>query len=234
VAEEMAFLYRTWGVDYFFIVDSVFNLDRERELALAEEIGRRSLPIRWGAFFLPAGIDAGYLGALQASGLTHVEFGTDALCAPMLASYAKGFGVADVLEAYRTCREVGVHQAHYLLFGGPGETEATVTETVDRARALEGCVFFPFVGLRVYPGTRLFESAREEGLVSSAGGCLEAVFYISAAVGAEQAWAIVARAAAGERRWVLPSSYEAMAAITARLRKRGRKGPLWEYLIDRA
>jgi hypothetical protein len=68
------------------------------------------------------------------------------------------------------------------LLGGPGETEATVGETLRFAEEQlnAGDVAFFNVGLRVYPGTLLDRIARDEGVLHvSPGEMLSPVFYVS-------------------------------------------------------
>jgi radical SAM superfamily enzyme YgiQ (UPF0313 family) len=231
LAEEMARMHREWGIAYFFMADSVFNLCPERELAFAEELRRRRLPVSWGAFFVPAGMDRDYAQALGAAGLKHAEFGTDALCDQMLAAYGKGFSVEEAVRTSELFAAAGVACAHYLLFGGPGETEATVRRTMANARRLERSAFLPFAGVRVYPGTGIFAAARREGLVRDEADCLRPVFYLAAGLDAPGIWKIVEEAGGSARQWVLPSKYAELAPQMKHLRKLGVTGPLWEYLV---
>jgi radical SAM superfamily enzyme YgiQ (UPF0313 family) len=220
-----------WGVRYFFIVDSVFNLCSERERGFAEEICRRSLSLSWGAFFMPCGMDRGYLETLKRSGLKHVEFGTDSLCDAMLESYEKGFSVSEVLRTSSLCTEVGLSCAHYLIFGGPGEAASTVRETVRNARHLRHTVFVPFAGVRIYPGTAIYSIARMEGMVTNEDECFSPVFYFSQGLDGGEIWKLVGSEVDDSQRWLIPPRYAEPAPTMRRLRQRGLKGPLWECLI---
>ena len=228
---EMAQLFRDHGVRYFFVVDSLFNLEPEHELAFAEELSRLGAPIQWGAFFAPTRQERGYWDALKRSGLTHVELGTDALSDPMLAAYAKGFSVADAVHTTELCAEIGLYCAHYILFGGPGETPETIRETVANAERLPRCVLFPFAGVRVYPRTAVYAHALASGQVRGEADCFEPRFYFAEGLDAPRIWRLVAEAATGRREWVLPSRYPKLAPMMAHLRRSGAKGPLWEFLV---
>ncbi len=231
LVDEMELLARKLGVSYFFLVDSVYNQDAEHELAFAEEILRRNLQIRWGAFFSPAGINREYIATLKKSGLTHVEFGTDALSDRMLSSYQKGFTAAEAMTSSALTRELGLHTAHYLLLGGPGETHETIRETLANAKRLTGCTFFPLAGVRIYPGTGIFSRARRENLVQEAKDCFDPVFYFPPGFGSADIWRMMREETHGLPNWVLPSRYAEMAPAMQRLRRHGYKGPLWEYLV---
>jgi radical SAM superfamily enzyme YgiQ (UPF0313 family) len=219
-----------WDIRYFFVVDSVFNLDPQREQAIAEEICRRELGISWGAFFAPTEMDPDYLQVLARSGLTHVEFGTDSLCDPVLSTLRKGFTVSDVVRASSCCRDLGLHCAHYLLFGGPNETPDTIRETMAVAHKLDKCVFFPFAGVRIYPGTAMFDLAVEEGAIDPEDDFLTPRFYFAPGLDAERIWKLVNGDSNG-RQWVLPHRMHTLKPLMRGLRQQGAKGPLWERLV---
>jgi radical SAM superfamily enzyme YgiQ (UPF0313 family) len=232
LVEEIELLVREMGVTHFYFVDSVFNQNREYELALAEEILRRDLAIKWCAFFAPSGLDREYLKVLKKSGLTHMEFGTEAMCDKMLSSYKKGFNTAEIIHNSTLANELGLHVCHYLLFGGPGEAPDTVRETLTHARKLSDCVFLPFVGVRIYPGTEIYLQAMNKNQVQVESDCLAPIFYESEGFALGEIWEMLRREIGALTNWLFPSKYEDTSRILKRLRKRGLKGPLWEYLLQ--
>ena len=132
------------GAGYLFITDSVFNSDYAHSIAVAKAFIRAGLSIPWGAFFAPTKPPEGYFELLRDAGLTHVEFGTESLSASMLKTYRKPFVPAEVGQTHLRAVEAGLHVAHYLLLGGPGENRGTVEETLSRLEALKRSVFFFF------------------------------------------------------------------------------------------
>ncbi len=233
VVDEIEELVRDHGVTYFFFVDSVFNLSRDHEEAIAREILRRGLEISWGAFFSPKNLDRDYLRVMKASGLSHVELGADSFNDGMLERYRKSFNAEGALCAARDCRLEGVNCAVYLVFGGPGETAASVLETVEKAGELTGTVFLPFAGVRVYPNTALLETAREKGAALDC-DLVEPVFYIEEGLDCAGIYEIVETAAKPRRNWILPADYSGYAGVITFLRKLGHKGPLWDYVPGKA
>jgi len=230
-ADEMERLFRDHDVRYFFVVDSVFNLNVEHELAFAEELCRRELPINWGAFFAPVGADGAYWQTLKRSGLTHVELGTDSLSDTMLASYGKGFTVDDAMRTTAMCTDAGLFCAHYIIFGGPGETPDTIRETVANAGRLPRCVLFPFAGVRIYPRTSVYADALRQGRITDEDDCLTPVFYFADGLDAPRIWEIVNGGVGHNHEWVMPSRYPTLARMMQHIRRRGTKGPLWEFLL---
>ena len=70
--------------------------------------------------------------------------------------------VDQIREAVRLCRRFGVMPYAFVIIGGPGESEATVRETVNFVIDLDPD-FAEFAILKVHPGTPLFDELRARG-----------------------------------------------------------------------
>ena len=219
------------GARFLFFADSTFNVDPGHNLAVAEALRASGLDVPWGAFFAPSAPPDGYFPALAASGLTHVEFGTEALAAPMLGAYGKWFSPDDVREAHAAARAAGLHVAHYFLLGGPGETVETIRETLDGAERLPNCAKFFFAAPRVYPGTPLARRATVEGRLGDGAELLAPMFY-RCDVPADEILAMIRAKAARRLDWVVGAGGERLTRVVARLHARGETGPLWERLVE--
>jgi radical SAM superfamily enzyme YgiQ (UPF0313 family) len=219
------------GAKYFFITDSVFNADCAHSLAVARAFKKNGVSIPWCAFFAPLKQPEDYFRILAEAGLTHVEFGTDSLSNPVLASYRKPFRDQEVFKIHQAAIDAGLYVAHYFLLGGPGENPQTLQETLTRAGGLEKCALFFFCGTRIYPGTALYEIAVNEGQIEKGASILEPVFYRSPLIDSDEILRQV-RQAAGERiNWLIGGGGENTAKIITQLYQRGHCGPMWEYLI---
>ena len=73
----------------------------------------------------------------------------------------------------------GIRRMGFLLMGGPGETRETVEESLAFARSLRLDGLRTTVGLRIYPGTALAQTAMAEGVVSSEDDLLHPKFYLA-------------------------------------------------------
>ncbi|NPU83541.1 MAG: radical SAM protein [Syntrophaceae bacterium] len=230
VAEEARMLQEK-GARFLFLTDSTFNTDLSHSLEVARSFRRAGLSIPWTAFFAPFRVPTDYWREMKDAGLSHVEFGTEALSDRILASYRKPFRTADVLQTHEAAVDAGLHVAHYLLLGGPGEDGRTLEETLGRAEGLRKAVFFLFPGIRIYPHTGLHEVALREGCLQASDDLLEPRFYISPVFGEGELERLVRRHAAGRGNWVVGAGGAETASVVTRLHRRGWKGPLWEHLI---
>jgi len=227
IIDTLSDLSKNKGIDYIFFTDSIFNTDNAFNKELAEGIIRKGLDIKWGAYFNFCNLDEELLRLLQRSGLKHIEFGTDSLSEAMLHHYKKPFGVGDILHISDICAKLQIDYAHFLILAGYGETEETIAETFDNAKRLERTVFFPFIGLRIYPGTKLHDIALKEGRIQHEDELLAPVYYISENVNTAQ---LKEKAKRTGKRWVFPD--DDLSAVMHKMRSRNKKGPLWEYLIQ--
>ncbi len=219
------------GARYLFVTDSVFNADAAHAEAVAAAFSRAGLRLPWGAFFAPLAPPDGFYERMARAGCTHVEFGTEALSDRMLARIRKTFRAADAVAAHRAARAAGLHVAHFLLLGGPGETVETVDETLDVAESLSDAALFFFCGMRVYPGTELERIARREGRVAVGQSLLAPVFYEPPGLPLAEIAARVERRADGRLNWIVGAGAGRAAGLIARLHERGQAGPLWEKLV---
>ena len=88
-------------------------------------------------------------------------------------------------------------------------------------------MFFPFIGMRIYPGTKLQQQAIREGVIDANDDLLEPKYYLSEAIDMPD---LKKKAAATGKAWVFPDK-DFNKEIDF-LRKHNKKGPLWEFLLQ--
>ncbi|NTV53689.1 MAG: radical SAM protein [Candidatus Firestonebacteria bacterium] len=229
-AEEIRRMVSDFDASHVFITDSVFNLDPEHAERFCQALIRMGRPATWTCFCEPGRHPGNLLKLMAQAGCTHIEFGTDALSDKVLAAYAKPFCTADILAWSRAAAAVDIHQAHFLILGGPGETMETLSETFRVSREMRPAVFFPYLGMRIFPNTPLYRLAVREGVLAAGDDLLAPRFYFSERT--PESWLAVQVEAQARRdtRWVTPALWKQSEAVMPKLRARGKKGPLWEYL----
>ena len=226
ITETLYDLSENKKIDYVFFTDSIFNINNTYNIELAEEIIRKEIKIHWGAYFNFCNFDEKTISLFQRAGLKHIEFGTESLSDTMLRNYNKPFKVADIFEASKICNKLGIDYAHFLILGGYGENNETLNETFENSMKMENTVYFPFIGMRIYPNTRLYDIALEENKIEASNDLLAPVYYISDKIDISK---LKEDAVKTKKRWIFPD--DELSDIMSKMRDKNKKGPLWEYLI---
>ena len=227
IVKTLSDLYHTKNIDYVFFTDSIFNICNEFNLELAEKLIAADLKIRWGGYFNFINLDMDLLKKFREAGLRHIEFGTESLSDTILKKYGKPFTVADIIRISEFCNQLEINFAHFLILGGFGETNQTLDETFENSKKINKSVFFPFVGMRIYPGTRLHKIAIREKVVQTDNPLLEPVYYVSRGI---DLTSLKARAIQTGKQWIFPDDNR--TDIMVKMRQKDKKGPLWEYLVE--
>ena len=230
VVEEIKRAQEMFGIDTVFFTDSIFNDKSGHYLALAEEFLKQKLSLRWYGFFRPQGIGAKELSLLKRSGLSAVEVGTDAACDATLDGLKKQFTFADVIEFNKACVKEEIPAAHFIIFGGPDETMATVEEGLQNIQRLQRCVVFAFSGIRIHPRTQIHLRAIQEGVVDQKESLLRPIYYFSPNLDQTIMNDCVASAFRGRRDRIFPPS-EGLVRMAA-MNRFGYRGLLWDKLIS--
>jgi radical SAM superfamily enzyme YgiQ (UPF0313 family) len=219
------------GARYFFIVDSVFNSSASHVRAFCEELLSRTTGLSWGCFLRPSGLSQELMDLMAKSGLMHIEFGSDSFCDGVLDEYGKDFTFADIEAASRFAHSAAVRHAHFLIIGGPGETRATMREGFENSKRLKKTVHFPFVGMRIYPGTRLWQRAIAEGRIDAQTDLLHPRFYISPDLTEKDIFSMLSGFSESSPNWIVGELPPEKTRVIEGLREKGVLGPLWEFLI---
>ena len=239
VADEMERLRRDLGTTEQFVVDSSFNAEEGHMTAVCEELLRRRggsgaplADVSFSCYLQPRVSDPGVFRLLAAAGCTSVDFGIDTAAEEVLPGFGKSFTIDDLRASTAAAKAAGMDVCHSLLFGGPGETPATVAETVRVTDEVEPTAVVAMVGLRIYPDTALARLARDAGLVGERQPLLEPRFYAAGRIAGDPQMMWLPRqvqeAAAPRRSWFLPGARDWSAAWGPRLLRRfGKAGPLW-------
>lgn len=230
IIAELHHLVSEHGVSYVYFVDDIFNYPPAFAEELCRAMVREGIGINWSAFVNPGFVNGSLIDAMLAAGCDAVEFGSESGSATMLKNLGKSFGIAQVRDASRLCREAGMDFAHYMLFGGPGECEETIDETFALADELEAGAMIAMTGIRVFPGTALYDRAIADGVITKDTPMLEPVFYISPPV-KETLCELVSTRALARRNWVAPGMELNMSdAMLDALRRYTVRGPMWKQL----
>ncbi len=235
VADEIEELWREAGVRSFDFVDSTFNSPPGHALEVCEAIIRRNMSLHLDTTnFTPATASDELLGAMRRAGFRTLGITAESASDPVLERLEKGFTAAKVREVAERVERAGIRTLWIFLVGGPGETPATLEETLAFAawRLGRGDAVYLTVGLRIYPGTTLHRIAIDEGIVAPGATLLDPTFYFSPDLSFDAAVTRLRRFSADHPRFMFSADsrsvllpYLTRAASLLRLPK-----PHWRYM----
>jgi radical SAM superfamily enzyme YgiQ (UPF0313 family) len=169
-------------------VDSVFNAPLDHAMNVCAALARVKHKARLQTLELnPLYFDDALVTAMERAGFAGMGITLESAADPVLQGLRKGFTTREVYHAAEVVQRHRIPCVWIFLFGGPGETEATVRETLRFAgkHIRPRDVAFFNTGIRIYPGTELDAVARRQGVLSrSPAEMLEPVFYVSPEVDA--------------------------------------------------
>ncbi len=147
-------------------VDSTFNSPPSYTIALCEALADADLGLNLGASGItPRFASREVLESMREAGFSAIWCSPDTAAPETIDAYGKGFSTEDLYGMARAADDLGFTVMWSFLFGGPGETEATVAETLRFARE-EIPADHPVMltsRMRIYPGTELARIYEAEG-----------------------------------------------------------------------
>ena len=126
VVDEIEALMTDYGQHAVFFVDSILNFPQDHVENLCEEILRRRLRLRWSCYATPVKLGREQAELMARAGCDGLELGSDAVEDGQLDRLGKSFDAETVARANAHCLKAGLRVCHTVIFGAPGETEASV------------------------------------------------------------------------------------------------------------
>jgi tetratricopeptide (TPR) repeat protein len=132
--------------------DETFTSDRQRALELCRGIRARELNIAWSCDTRTDVLDADLLAAMRRAGCQRVSLGVESGAEEILTRFNKKISLDAVRNATRLARGLGLQVRYYMIVGSPGESMATLRQSLDfiREAGPVEAIFNPFTLL---PGT---------------------------------------------------------------------------------
>jgi radical SAM superfamily enzyme YgiQ (UPF0313 family) len=167
------------GFSQFYFVDNTFNLPASYAKELCDQLMARKLDIRWRCILYPWKIDEELVEKMAQAGCIEVALGFESGAAKILQSMNKKFQPAEVRYIAKLLHKYGINRNGFLLLGGPGESKESVAESLAFADSLNLESLKITMGIRIYPSTRLAQTALREGVITPGNNLLFPTFYLA-------------------------------------------------------
>lgn len=204
VADDVANT-RSAGLRKAEIVDCAFGLPQDHAVECCQAISRHSgrVPLR-ALGINPAACTRGLIEAMNHAGFSAVGITADSASDTILDILGKNFSSVELHAAADRLRSLKAVKSWRFVIGGPGETEATVTETARFIGSLPASDLVVIThAIRILPGARISRNLTEEGVIDPSADLIQPVFYHSPHITPEKARGILENAAHPYRR-ILP------------------------------
>jgi radical SAM superfamily enzyme YgiQ (UPF0313 family) len=181
VVEEIRVLHERYGerIGRFYFWDDILILDHRWAWEFCDTLLRENLDIKWTCNCHVSRVEPRLMVRMEQAGCVNVRFGIESGSQRILDALNKGVKVEDALQSLRICLEAGLDLTLYIMVGMSGECRETIEETIEFFRRLiqpsnaHQIVSINFFMLTPFPGTRLFEMAREDGRIPDLAEFLE-------------------------------------------------------------
>lgn len=167
IVDEMAFVVRTYGVQFFYLWGDTVTLNVKSFSAICEEIIARQLNVQWFGNARADNLqDPAFVDRLKRSGCWMLALGIETESDDTRKNMMKRLESEKIRIALRNMRASGIKSFGFFILGYPGEDMKALDRTIDYAIGLDPdfANFYPAVP---YPGTELYNKAKRDGLLAS-------------------------------------------------------------------
>ncbi len=132
VVDEIEYVYSLERPKMLMFCDNNFNAPIEHAKAICEEIIDRKLNVTWGTgTIIPLGITDDVCRLFKDSGCGYLSLSVESASAGMLKQMQRGYTVENIKQALKSLSRSDIPFGVSLMFGMPGETPETISETLD-------------------------------------------------------------------------------------------------------
>jgi anaerobic magnesium-protoporphyrin IX monomethyl ester cyclase len=165
VVDEIEFLNKKYGIKFFVFFDDIFSTDQQRVIDICKDIIRRRLKIKWYSETRVDCTSKEMFEWMKKAGCFMIQFGVESGSPTILKNINKKVTVDQIVNAFKLAQDTGMQAQAFIIVGSPGETNETMEET----KKILDVIKPDSLGIsiaRIFPCTRLFDMAKEKGLVT--------------------------------------------------------------------
>ncbi len=166
IADEMEWAIRSFNINHFLFWSESFTINQRFAEAVADEIIARKLDVHWVCNSRVDNVNPRMLGKFKQAGCWMVGYGIESGSQRVLELMNKKTTLDDARQAVKWTKQAGLEVTGHCVIGYPGETEQEIWQTLRFAIELD-LDFAQFYCAVPFPGSELYETAREGGLINN-------------------------------------------------------------------
>jgi len=161
ILQEIKFIVNDLGIRNFRFIDDTFTFDKKRVIELCDKIIESGLRVNWTCLSRLDTLDNKMLSRMKKAGCKRIFLGIESGSQKILDWFKKGYKVEKMLDQINSVHKAGIESLGFFIVGSPLETEEDFNKSV--SLALKSNLDYIVVSrLLAYPGTKLFESMKED------------------------------------------------------------------------
>lgn len=161
IIEELWVL-KKLGINNIHMYADLFTVNRDQVVTLCKLIIEQGLKINWTCNSRVDFVDQEMLGLMRKSGCWYISWGLESANEQILKHVHKGAYPDQARQALIWAHNAGINNWGYFIIGLPGETEASIRQTIEFAKKLPLDIALFHIAAP-YPGTPFFFEVVENG-----------------------------------------------------------------------
>ena len=152
---EIRMLREKYSIDSFYFIDDLFTLRRDNVVKFCELLQNSGLSLIWGCSSKVNTVDYETLKVMRDSGCVQIDFGVEKGSDAMLAKVKKGITLAQIVQTFHNCHQLGIRTFANVLVNTPDEKEEDLNDIVSllekiRPTIVSANIFTPYPGCEIF------------------------------------------------------------------------------------
>ncbi|MDD3345579.1 MAG: radical SAM protein [Candidatus Omnitrophica bacterium] len=163
IIDEMEFMHERYNAKFFGFTDAFFPFSTRHGIEFCDALIKRGLhkKVKWVVETMVDFVTRDLAEKMKEAGLYMLEFGFESGSQKVLDRLGKNTDLEYSKKIMRITRKLGILTLGLFMIGLPGETVSDCDKTIQFAKELD-CDFVKFNIATPYPGSKLFESYKDE------------------------------------------------------------------------
>lgn len=166
--QELQELKAKHNFEFIYFVDLTFVIDRQRALEICEVL--KDFKVRWSCMCRVQNLDQEILTRMKEAGCQVILYGFESLDETVLDRAHKGISPAEIKKMVDLTRSIGIQVAGLFILGLPGETKESLRKVISFVKESSSACRVKY--LSAIPGTEIYRTALEKGIIKNEVGHL--------------------------------------------------------------
>jgi radical SAM superfamily enzyme YgiQ (UPF0313 family) len=166
IIDEIKMLIKDYGIREISFYDDTFTAFRHKVRDFCKILIDEKIDITWSCFARVDFVDADILGLMKRAGCHQIMYGIESGSDEILKNIKKKTSLIKAVDIVALTKKTGIECRAAFMLGNPGETQATMEQTLDFAKKLDPDIAL-FNITTPYPGTEMYDWADKNGYLKT-------------------------------------------------------------------